>query len=97
MAWVVKRPKIYFKMLNNPSLLKGTLSLLYKYAHTFVIRFEKSIQISLIIDIANNSVGSSERRDSTNCYTFQHNSILKLSHTNRPDRQETVSVEPQIN
>ena len=34
-------PKIYFKMLNNPSLLKGILPLLYKYANNFVIGFEK--------------------------------------------------------
>ena len=32
MAWVVKMPKIYFKMLNNPSLLKDILFLLYKHA-----------------------------------------------------------------
>ena len=36
----VKGPKIYFKMLNNPSLLKDILSLLYKYI--FAIGFEKT-------------------------------------------------------
>ena len=38
----VKGPKIYFKMLNNPSLLKDILSLLYKYANIFAIGFEKT-------------------------------------------------------
>ena len=50
----VKGPKIYFKMLNNPSLLKDILSLLYKYANIFAIGFEKTHPI-----IAHN--GSSKR------------------------------------
>ena len=41
MDWVVKMPKIYFKMLNNPSLSKDILSLLYKYANIFVIGLKK--------------------------------------------------------
>ena len=36
-----QRSKIYFIMLNNPSLLKDILSLLYKYANIFAIGFEK--------------------------------------------------------
>ena len=52
-------------MLNNPSLLKDILSLLYKYANIFAIGFEKRIRLSLIIDLANDSIGSSECRDST--------------------------------
>ena len=42
---VVKMPKIYFNMLNNPSLLKDILSLLYKYANIFAIGFEKTVPI----------------------------------------------------
>ena len=38
-------PKIYFKMLDNPSLLTDILSLLYKYANTFAIGFEKTVPI----------------------------------------------------
>ena len=53
-------------MLNTPSLLKDILSLLYKYADIFAIGFEKKrIRLSLIIDLANDSIGSSECRDST--------------------------------
>ena len=33
--------KIYFKMHNNHSFYKDILLLLYKYAHIFVIGFEK--------------------------------------------------------
>ena len=62
---VVKRPKIYFKMLNNPSLFKDILSLLYKHANIFVIGFEKRIRLSLIIDLANGSIGSSKFRDTS--------------------------------
>ena len=36
-----QRPKLYFKMWNNCSPLKYTLSLLYKYANIFVIGFKK--------------------------------------------------------
>ena len=61
----VKGPKIYFKMLNNPSLLKDILSLLYKYANIFAIGLKKHIRLSLIMDLANDSIGSSECRDST--------------------------------
>ena len=61
----MKRPKIYFKMQNNPSRLKDILSLLYKYSNIFAIGFEKRIQLSLIIDLANDSIGSGECRDST--------------------------------
>ena len=49
MDLVVKMLKIYFKMLNNPSLLNDILSLLYKYANIFAIGFEKTVSI-----IANN-------------------------------------------
>ena len=65
MDLVVKIPKTYFKMLNNPSFLKDILPLLYKYANIFVIRFEKCIRVSLIIDLAYDSVGSSKCHDST--------------------------------
>ena len=43
---VVKKLKIYFILLNNPSLLKAIITLLYKYANIFVIGFER---IHLII------------------------------------------------
>ena len=71
MERVVKRPKIYFKMLNNRSLFKDILSLLCKYANIFVIRFEKRIRLSLITDLANDNIGSTECRDITSinaCY-----------------------------
>ena len=45
MDQVVKTSKIYLKMLNNPSLLKDILSLLYKYANIFAIGFEKTVLI----------------------------------------------------
>ena len=45
MDQVVKTPKIYFKMLNNPSLLKDILSLLCKYANIFAIGFEETVPI----------------------------------------------------
>ena len=55
-------------MLNNPSLLKDILSLLYKYANIFVMGFEKKcIQLSLIIDLANDSIRSSKCRNNTIC------------------------------
>ena len=58
---------IYFKMLNNPSLLNSTLSLLYKYANTFVIGLEER---QLITDIPNDSIGSSKCRNSTRYMHF---------------------------
>ena len=39
MDWAVSMAKIYFKMLNNPSLLKGIQSLLYMLIS--VIRFQE--------------------------------------------------------
>ena len=39
---------MYFKMLNNPSLLRDILSVLYRYTNAFIIRFETS-QCSLLL------------------------------------------------
>ena len=52
-------------MLNNPSLLKDILSLLYKYANMFAIGFEKTHPIIAHNGLANDSIGSSECLDST--------------------------------
>ena len=46
MDQVVKTSKMYFKMLNNHSLLKDILSLLYKYANIFAIGFEETVPIN---------------------------------------------------
>ena len=56
----------YFKMLNNPSLLKDILSLLCKYAKLYLQSdLKKRIRLSLIIDLANNSIGRSGCHKST--------------------------------
>ena len=69
---------LQFIMLNNPSLLKDILSLLYKYANIFAIGFEKT---HLIIDLANDSIGSSECRDSTKAH---YNDIFSYLYLNIP-------------
>ena len=88
MDWVVKTLKIYFKMLDNPSILKDILALLYKYANTFAIGFEKKFQLSLIIDLVNDSLGSSECRDSTTINTVQ---VIKRRVVGRSEETSTYS------
>ena len=72
MAQVVKTPKIYFKMLNNPSLLKVE-KIFYHYYINMLISFQsdlkKLFRLSLIIDLVNDSIGSNECRDSTSKHT----------------------------